>query len=463
MSKPLFLSDWIAATGARVNGDLPVDSFDPSRLCTDSRTLASGDSYLPLKGDSFNGHTFLPAILQRGALLAFCEQSWFEQHPELANAPLILVEDSLKAYQSLANAWRRKLALPVIAITGSSGKTSSKEILKQVLAPFYQVHATEQNFNNEIGVPKTLLSLNPHDQVCIVEMGMRGLGQIQELCEIAEPEIGLITNIGPVHLSELGSQANIVRAKWELADYLADHQGCLIINLNNPFLKQEAADYKGQLIACGSAIEADIRLVETWRQDQLQHIKYTDSAGEHQLSLDLLGEHQALNLLCALAVLKKLGATLPPNHSLEIPRLFGRQQKYAFANGPTLINDAYNANPDSMRAALSVLVQEPGRRIAVLGAMAELGADAERFHKELGAFCASLELDWVFVVGEPARSILEGLGQVRSDFFEDHFAAIEALQQVLKGDDSVLFKASRSAGLEKVVQELVAHYQRLSI
>lgn len=462
MSKSLFLAKWIAAFGASTPTELPQQAFDPSRICTDSRILLPEDSYLPLKGESFDGHVFLESALQQGATLAFCESAWFEQNPALAGAPLILVEDTLVAYQSLANAWRRELAIPVVAITGSSGKTSTKEILKQVLAPFYQVHATEQNFNNEIGVPKTLLALQAHHQVCIVEMGMRGLGQIKELCEIAEPDMGVITNIGPVHLSELGSQANIVSAKWELADYLALHNGCLILNLNNALLEQQAKLFNGKLIRCGSAINADFRLIECWRQGDHQQIKYADSQAEHQLSLDLLGEHQALNLLCALGVLSELGHTLPEKYCLEIPRLFGRQQTYVFAKGPTIINDAYNANPDSMRAALSVLAQEPGRRIAVLGTMAELGPDAERFHKELGAYCAELELDWVFVIGEPARSILAGLGALKSRFFESSETAVEALQQVLTEDDKVLVKASRSAGLEKVVQALAAHYQRLS-
>lgn len=249
MSQPLLnLKTWIEQQNAVCLNPLPVSEIDPQAISTDTREITSGSVFIPLVGDKFDGHRFLVQAFEQGASLAFCSQNHYEAHQdELSGLALILVEDTLNAYQSLATFWRRLLKIPVIAITGSSGKTSTKEILNQVLTPFFKVHRTEANFNNQIGVPKTLLALRPEHQVAIVEMGMRGLGQIAELCEIAQPDYGVITNIGPVHLSELGSMENIIRAKWELADYLQAHQGTLSINHENTHLRAKAQDYQGQL------------------------------------------------------------------------------------------------------------------------------------------------------------------------------------------------------------------------
>lgn len=462
------LYPWCEENNAIPRGlDAATLTCRPDQISTDSRTLIHGGIYVPLRGENFEGHDFILQSLEAGASLSFCERDFFAQQqstdPRWEKAPLILVDDTLKAFQSLAHTWRRLLNTPIIAITGSSGKTSTKEILKQVFARDFNVHATPANWNNEIGVPKTLLMLTPAHDLCLIEMGMRGLGQIQELCEIAAPDYGVITNIGPVHLGELGSQGAIVQAKWELAEYLFAHAqapNCLVINTDNPFLKAQYAQLPAaqqQRVACvGQAENNDLQLIKSSSDSQhLQHLHYQYHQGEiHSLSLDLLGTHQALNLLSGLMLLHLLGKPPLTKQTLSIPRLSGRQETHTLpANGGTLINDSYNANPDSMRAALEALQQLPAPHIAVLGMMGELGPDSELYHRQLGAYCAKQGINHVVVIGQAAAGIMEELPVHQGSFCQTPEEAIALLHQLNAKfpQASILVKASRSARLEEVV------------
>ncbi|PKL77167.1 MAG: UDP-N-acetylmuramoyl-tripeptide--D-alanyl-D-alanine ligase [Candidatus Melainabacteria bacterium HGW-Melainabacteria-1] len=448
-------------------GSLLQFAIHPDELSTDSRQISPGSVFLPLSGEHFDGHSFLAQVFEQGARLAFCSQAYYAAHAaELTGLPLLLVPDTLSAYQSLARKWRRQLRIPVIAITGSSGKTSSKEILYQLLSPNLNLHRSQANYNNEIGVPKTLLELRPEHALCIVEMGMRGPGQIAELCAIAEPEYGLITNVGPVHLSELGTMEHIARAKWELADWLAQHQGLLVINHENSWLAELSETYPGRLLRCGKDPVNDLQLLNSEAESQGQRISYRiGEQPEKMIWLDLEGEHQALNLLCGLGMMyalrQNLGQDLSPPQRISVPRLFGRQQRLECA-GLVLINDAYNANPDSMKAALQVLAQQPGRRIAVLGKMAELGPQAEVYHRDLGLICEDLDLDAVYVVGAEARPLLNSLSQVPGHYFAQKQDLTAALLAALQPGDTVLFKASRSACLEEVVSPVTQHFANLA-
>ncbi|MEZ0372752.1 MAG: UDP-N-acetylmuramoyl-tripeptide--D-alanyl-D-alanine ligase, partial [Candidatus Sericytochromatia bacterium] len=269
------LQAWLQENAAVPQQALPVDSLHPAELSTDSRQLQPGSVFLPLIGDSFDGHRFLQQAFAQGARLAFCAESYFQAHQaELADLALIRVADTLAAYQSLARSWRRLMGIPVIAVTGSSGKTSTKEILFQVLSPFFRVHRSQANYNNQVGVPKTLLELRPEHALCLVEMGMRGLGQIHELCSVAEPDYGIITNIGPVHLSELGTMENVARAKWELADWLQAHAGLLAINADNSWLHDLGLSYPGRLVRCGRGADDDLQMLESTAAAGSQRIRY---------------------------------------------------------------------------------------------------------------------------------------------------------------------------------------------
>lgn len=478
MSQPshfvIDLDQWCAENNATPHGLNASDLHCYAhQITTDSRELPENSVYIPLQGEHFDGHDFIVQSLNHGARIALCQNEVYAAHAhEWKALPLILVEDTLKAFQSLANTWRRCLNIPVIAITGSSGKTSTKEILKQVFARDFNVHATPANWNNEIGVPKTLLMLTPAHDLCLVEMGMRGLGQIQDLCEIAAPDYGVITNIGPVHLGELGSQEAIIQAKWELADYLFAHvkakaTPCLVINSDNSFLQHQyeklSASQQAQVARVGQAEGNDLRLLESTantHNPQLasQHLRYQCAQGDvHTLGIDLLGMHQALNLLSGLMLLKMLDKPFLADQILSIPRLSGRQENHRLPGGGLLINDTYNANPDSMRAAMGALKQLPGPHIAVLGMMGELGPDSEIYHRQLGAYCAEQAVDHVVVVGAAAAGIMDGLSTDQGTFCDDAAAAIAVLKSldVTYPRASILVKASRSARLEAVVNGLL--------
>lgn len=459
---------WLKQAGHGLSGAaeaLSAEDFQmsPRAISTDTRRLAPGALYVPLRGERFDGHDYLAQAFAAGATLALCERAMFEAaSDQLQQLPLILVDSALSAYQDLARCWHRQLGTPVIGITGSSGKTSTKEILYQVLsAAAFKVHRTEANLNNQIGVPQTLLALQPEHQLCIVEMGMRGPGQITELCEIAEPVYGIITNIGPVHLSELGSQEAIAQAKWELARYLQAHQGLLVINTDNDWLQQLGAEYPGRLLRCGQRASADLRLLQASPAEppqRGQQLQYAFQGQSHQASLDLEGSHQALNLLCCLGVLSAL-QPLPAELALAVPRLSGRQEEIVLNADLTLINDSYNANPDSMRAALQVLAARSGKRVAILGKMAELGPEAARFHLELGQFCRSLGLDQLVVIGTEAEGIAQGFGADAVWFYPDNARAVADLPARLQDlQGQLLLKASRSARLEEIVHALCDHF-----
>lgn len=461
----LTLAEILAATNGHLQGPAPSqDIFTPEQIITDTRQLKPGCLFVPLKGANFDGHHFLAHAHQNGALLSLCERAYATD----TVGPLVVVEDSLRAYQYLARAWRRKLNPIVIGITGSSGKTSSKEILAALLLHSGSVHKTQANYNNDVGVAKTLLQLQPQHRWAVVEMAMRGLGQIAVLAETAEPNIGLITNVGQAHLGELGSIDNIATAKWELADYLGTHQAPIALLRQDPLLAGKATTKNAPpILWCGDQPSDTIQLLETHVTEKGQWLRYrTGEQAPRTITINLGGRHQIDNLLLGLAVLYDLQITLPEHLDLEVPILFGRQETLVTANGVTLINDAYNANPDSMKAALQMLVADPRpceRKWAVLAFMGELGEDSDRFHTEVGEFCAHLPLAGLGVIGAGAQAI--ATAAVGHDFpvfyWDSHEAAIDGLKELLQRGDLVLLKASRSMQLETIVQALtgtaVAH------
>jgi UDP-N-acetylmuramoyl-tripeptide--D-alanyl-D-alanine ligase len=439
--------------------ELTSSGWSPDLITTDSRRVVAGSVFVPLRGEHFDGHNFIAQAFARGARVCFCSHDWYANAPQdLREHMLLRVDDTLLAYQAIARQWRRQWAGLVIGVTGSSGKTSTKELLAAVLAPFVSVHRSNANFNNEIGVPLTLLGLRPEHAVCVVEMGMRGSGQIRQLAEIAEPEYGLITQIGTAHLSELGSRENIARAKWELADWLAGCGGVLLAQAEDTWQRHMALTTPELAIRwCGESADSLIRLHTVQPGAQGQQVHYVLPNGEtRSLWLTLPGAHQVRNLLLCLGLLFERGYILPEGFVVSPEQLPGRSECLQLPHDITLYNDAYNANPDSMRAALSLLPGLPGqRKIAVLGQMAELGAESTRFHHELGEFCRSLPLELLVVIGAEAHAILDGYqGTQTALFCADNASAADALRERLQAGDTLLFKGSRAARLEEVINAL---------
>ncbi|WP_404787193.1 UDP-N-acetylmuramoyl-tripeptide--D-alanyl-D-alanine ligase [Altericista sp. CCNU0014] len=414
-------------------------------LNTDTRAIRAGEIFLALRGESFDGHRFVEQAIAAGAIAAIVDR------PIAAEVPQILVENTLRAYQALGRWWRDRFSIPVIAITGSVGKTTTKELVAAALATAGSVLKTEANFNNEIGVPKTLLNLDSSHDFAVIEMGMRGPGEIEELTRIARPTIGLITNVGTAHIGRLGSREAIARAKCELlATMPAD--SIAILNAENPLLLETAKTvWQGRTIAYGLTA-GDLR--GTLPDDRAIKVEGTS------YPLPLPGEHNALNFLAVLAIMQSLqldDTPLRKGITVNLPE--GRAQQYQVPNDIVLLDETYNAGAESMSAALKLLAQTPGkRRIAVLGPMKELGDYAEELHCKVGEQVEALKIDALYILdkGAEGTAIAQGAGTVPTQQFEEHDALAMHLASVVEKGDRLLFKASHSVGLDRVVNDLKA-------
>ncbi len=421
-----------------------------SGIQTDSRTLKPGEVFVALRGDKFDGHKFVPTAIAKGALAAIVDFEY--ENPEF---PVLQVKDTLKAYQQIGRWWRDRFNIPVIGVTGSVGKTTTKELIAAVLGTKGRVHKTYGNYNNEIGVPKTLLELGAEDNYAVIEMAMRGRGQIAELTQIARPTIGVITNVGTAHIELLGSEEAIAEAKCELlAGMAAD--SVAILNHDNPLLMATAAKvWHGEVLTYGFS-GGDIR-------GQLIDNETVEVAGI-QLPLPLPGRHNATNFLAALAVAKVLGidwASLKAGVEVDMPT--GRSQRFTLSNDVVLLDETYNAAPEAMIAALQLLADTPGKRkIAVLGAMKELGERSQQLHQRVGETVRKLNLDGLLVLvdGEDAEAIALSAKGVPSECFATHADLVARLKTFVQAGDRLLFKAAHSVGLDRVVNQLRAEFPK---
>ncbi|MCC5656672.1 UDP-N-acetylmuramoyl-tripeptide--D-alanyl-D-alanine ligase [Nostoc sp. XA010] len=417
---------------------------------TDSRTLKPGEVFLALRGDKFDGHEFVQTAIAKGAIVAIVDFEY--ENPGL---PVLQVKDTLKAYQKLGRWWRDRFDIPVIGVTGSVGKTTTKELIAAVLGTKGRVHKTYGNYNNEIGVPKTLLELGAEDDYAVIEMAMRGRGQIAELTQIARPTIGVITNVGTAHIELLGSEEAIAEAKCELlAEMSAD--SVAILNHDNPLLMATGAKFwHGEVLTYGF-YGGDI-------QGQLIDNDTVEVAGI-QLPLPLPGRHNATNFLAALAVAKVLGidwASLKAGVMVDMPT--GRSQRFTLPNDVVILDETYNAAPEAMIAALQLLADTPGKRkIAVLGAMKELGERSQQLHQRVGETVKKLNLDGLLVLvdGQDAEAIALSAEGIPSECFATHADLVARLKTFVQAGDRLLFKAAHSVGLDRVVNQLRAEFSR---
>jgi UDP-N-acetylmuramoyl-tripeptide--D-alanyl-D-alanine ligase len=415
---------------------------------TDTRLLKPGEVFLALRGDHFDGHAFVAMAIEKGAVAAIVDFEY--QNPQF---PVLQVKNTLEAYQQIARWWREQFNIPVIGVTGSVGKTTTKEIIAAVLATQGKVHKTHANFNNEIGVPKTLLEIDAGHNFAVIEMAMRGSGQIAELTEIVRPNIGVITNVGTAHIELLGSEEAIARAKCEmLAEMPVD--GVAILNYDNPLLMEIATEvWQGQVLTYGLS-GGDIHgvLIDG---DTLE-------VGGMRLPLPLAGRHNATNFLAALAVAKVLDiswSSLQSGVVVNMPG--GRSQRYTLPNDVVILDETYNAAPEAMLAALSLLAETPGtRRIAVLGAMKELGERSQQLHQMVGEMVRSLNLDALLVLvdGQDAEAIVQSAEGIPSECFVTHADMVARLKTYVKAGDRLLFKAAHSVGLDRVVSQLRSEF-----
>ena len=442
------------------------------QIITDSRSVRRGDLFVALRGERFDGHEFVPAALAQGAVGAIVQDEYrlppnsaAVRRIERSVAPFLFgVRDPLFAYQQLATHYRSRFDIPVVAVTGSNGKTTTKEMVAAVLGQRWRVLKTEGNFNNRIGVPATLFRLTPRHQAAVIEMGVDQQGQTTRLCEIVRPTIGVITNIGPDHLEFFGSMEGSAQAKAELLDLLPS-DGLAILNADDSYFDYLAARAQCRVMSFGFSAMADVRasgVTSDTRYGTTFRLHLPGKSRPTIVRIKVHGTHNVTNALAGAAV----GAALHLSGSM-ISQGLGRFRPAAMRSqvvthhGVHFINDCYNANPASMKAALQLLAQwsPAGKRIAVLGDMLELGQETGGMHRDVGQFLAEQGLSRLIACGTLGRNIAEGarqggMAESKIDEVVDAAAAADHLKRIVRQGDVVLVKASRGMKMEQVVHAL---------
>ena len=452
-------------------GDMAEWNKQPIRhISLDTRTLRRGDLFLAMRGDRFDGHDFVAMALSRGAVGAIVLDSYDVTRLSLKRSvkrgvPFILgVRDPLWSYQQLAAYHRSKFRIPVVAVTGSNGKTTTKEMVASVMAQRWKTLKTEGNLNNRLGVPQTLFRLNRGHEGAVIEMGVDNLGQTSNLCEIARPTIGIITNIGPDHLEFFGNMDASAQAKAELLDFLPV-DGTAILNADDSYFDYLAARAQCRVVSFGFSAKADVRatnIKSDGRNGTIVHLQLPRKIRPTIVHLRVQGAHNVTNALAAGAIGAVLG--LPGAviaQGLLRFRPAAMRSQVLVSHGVKLIIDCYNANPASMKAAVELLAQagENRRTIAVLGDMLELGPNAAQMHEEIGGFVAHHGIDQLVACGILGRSLAQGARQAGLDCARiaevpDAQAAVTAVKAIVEPGDVVLIKASRGMRLELVADAL---------
>ncbi len=435
-------------------------------VSTDSRSIVAGELFIALRGENFDGHDFVRQVIEQGATGALVDETWLaQQGPDLA-LPLIGVADTRLALGTLAAVWRRRFPIPLIGVTGSNGKTTVKEMCAAILReqvrldgfdPALAVLATTGNLNNDIGVPLMLLRLRPAHRAAVIEMGMNHPGEIDYLTRIAAPTVALVNNAQRAHLEGLGSLAGVARAKGEIFNGLP-RDGAAVINADDAQagLWRELAGAAGIARVIGFGIEQEAEVRATCQPLAFgSRLVVATPQGALDIELKVPGLHNARNALAAAAATLAAGASLAAVSAglAGYAGVKGRLQRRAAENGALLIDDTYNANPDSMRAAIDVLAALPGKKIFVLGDMGEVGAQSGQFHDEIGGYAKSMGVDRLLALGEHAAAAVRNFG-AGATHFKNAAALVEALRPQLDANTTVLVKGSRFMRMERVADAI---------
>ena len=456
--EPITLGQLLQAVDGRLLGE-PVSPDTPiSLVSTDSRNMEPGALFIPLAGERFDGHTYIDSALEAGAAGCLTAR---ERERYLPGKFYVKVADTQRALRDLAAWYKDRFPIPFVAVTGSVGKTTAKDMLAAVLGVRYKVLKTEGNFNNNIGLPLTLLRLDHSHQIAVVEMGMDRFGEIDYLAGLVRPDVGVITNIGDAHIERLGSRENIFRAKCELLPHIKK-DGLLILNGDDPLLSTLRGKTPVPAVFCGTGEGMDYRAQVTGG-DGVSHIhcRLTTPRMDREVRIPALGEHMVYPALIAAAAAERFGLT-PDEIAQGLTQFVPTRMRMNIlrrAKGITILDDTYNANPQSMRAAVSVLADGPGRKkIAVLGDMLELGPFSPALHYEVGECLGRAGIHCLVAVGEQSRELARGAetaGVPEVHACDSREEAEALLPQVLEPDSTVLVKASRGMKLEALTQRLL--------
>ena len=456
----LTLRQLLEAVNGTLLGDFDDLDAQAVQVSTDSRNITPGCLFIPLEGERFDGHSFINSALEAGAAGCLTAR---ERESYLPGKFYIKVRSTQRALWELARYYKKLFPIPFIAVTGSVGKTTTKDMTAAVLGARFRVHKTEGNFNNDIGVPLTLLRLEAQHEVCVVELGMDHAGEIDNLARLVEPDMALITNIGDAHIENLGSRENIFKAKCEIFPHLK-RDGLAVLNGDDPLLASLEGTLAQRTVFVGEGEGLDYTARDL-SSDGAGHLfcRVKTPRSQFEANIPALGSHMIYPTLMAAAaaealgmapdeIVRGIGAFLPTKMRMNIVRCKG---------DIVILNDAYNANPQSMRAAAAVLGDAQGRRkVAVVGDMKELGPGSEQFHRAVGGYFAQSGADRLIAIGELARFMAEGAqeaGLAQADYFPTLDAARNALSREVRAGVTILVKASRSMAFEKIVDYLLAN------
>ncbi|MBM2659617.1 UDP-N-acetylmuramoyl-tripeptide--D-alanyl-D-alanine ligase [Staphylococcus pseudoxylosus] len=420
----------------------------------DSRDIKSQNLFIPFKGEHVDGHQYVAQALRDGAGASFYQKGTLLD--ENVEGPIIWVDDTLTALQQLAKAYLEFVNPQVIAVTGSNGKTTTKDMIESVLKPQFKVKKTQGNYNNEIGMPLTILELDIDTEISILEMGMSGFHEIEFLSNLAESDIAVITNIGESHMQDLGSREGIAKAKSEITVGLKPG-GLFIYDGDEPLLKPYVNQLTNvDLVSIGKhSTNSLVSQIESINNDG---IAFTINE-EERFELPILGEHNMKNATIAIAVGKRMKLSYDTifNNLREVQLTGMRMQQYHTSDNSLVINDAYNASPTSMKAAIDTLAVMNGRKILVLGDVLELGPNSQIMHEQVGEYLNGKDIDTLFTFGEESQYISNVGNQYvnHMEHFENKQKLIETIKTYVQPEDKVLVKGSRGMKLEEVVEALI--------
>lgn len=448
----LNLQEIVKATNGALLKEADVKEI--KAVSTDTRKIEEGTMFIALKGENFNGNNYVLDAFNKGAKIAIVDEVKCDLNELKENVALIKVENTGRALMDLAKFYREKLGLKVVGITGSAGKTSTKDLVAAVLSDKYKVFKTKGNFNNEIGLPLMILELDSTYDVAILEMGMRGLGQIRELAEIASPDLGIITNIGISHIEILKTRENILKAKMEIATFF-DKNNTLVVCGNDDFLEAlPKAEYKIVKTGVGENFEIGAKNISL--EELSSKFTVYDGEIEEEFSLDMPGEHNISNLMLGVAISKELGVSFEEmKKGLNNIEATSMRLELIKKDGFSILNDCYNSSPVAVKSAIDVMKNIEGkRRIAVLGTMRELGHKSEGAHEEIGKYAKENGIEKVLCFGDFSENIKEGYGE-GCTVYENKEELINDLLNIICDGDIILVKASRSLKFEEITKALL--------
>ena len=431
-----------------------ADVKEIKAVSTDTRKIEEGTMFIALKGENFNGNNYVLDAFNKGAKIAIVDEVKCDLNELKEDVALIKVQNTGRALMDLAKFYREKLGLKVVGITGSAGKTSTKDLVAAVLSDKYKVFKTKGNFNNEIGLPLMILELDSTYDVAILEMGMRGLGQIKELAEIASPDLGIITNIGISHIEILKTRENILKAKMEIATFF-DKNNTLVVCGNDDFLGAlPEAEYK--IVKTGVGENFKIGAKNIALEELSSKFTVYDGEKEEEFSLDMPGEHNISNLMLGIAIAKELGVSFEEmKRGLKNIEATSMRLELIKKDGFSILNDCYNSSPVAVKSAIDVMKNIEGkRRIAVLGTMRELGHKSEEAHEEIGKYAKENGIEKVLCLGDFSENIKEGYGE-GCTVYENKEELIKDLLNIICDGDIILVKASRSLKFEEITKALL--------